>query len=180
MGNYLDLANNIRNCKITFPLVHDLWDVFDDEIKTFINSKAWREFKYLNNGEINTDIENVPRNKGGIYCFYIRSQILLDNHSFLIYVGRAHCPSGNNLRDRIRTYHKKAIDRPKLGQMFNEWGDNIYCRYLPIQESDKLGVKQGDDLIDLIEAEMINKLLPPANSKIPDIKISQALTAAFV
>lgn len=81
MGNYLDLANNIRNCKIPFPLVHDLWDVFDVEIKAFINSRAWGEFKYLVDGRVNEGIKKVPRNKGGIYCFYIRSQILLNNHN---------------------------------------------------------------------------------------------------
>lgn len=179
MEKYIDLANNINNCMIRFPLVHDFWDDFNDDLKTFINGKEWGEFKYIINGHLSDKIRDVPRDKGGIYCFYIHSNIL-KNHSFLIYVGRAHCPSGNNLRDRIKSYYKNAYIRPKLGKMFEEWGEYIYCRYMPLDILDNLGNKSGDALINEIEAELINKLLPPANSEIPDIKISKALKVAFI
>ena len=52
--------------------------------------------------------------------------------------------------------------------MLKGWGEYLYIRYLPLT----------DDLeLEKIEAELINKILPPFNDKIPDKKIRDAVKA---
>ena len=61
--------------------------------------------------------------------------------------------------------------RPKINTLFKEWWEYIYCSYIELEDN---------DLIDYVEKELINKLIPPFNESYPDTKISKALKAAFL
>ncbi|AFV03482.1 hypothetical protein UNSWDHB_322 [Dehalobacter sp. UNSWDHB] len=55
--------------------------------------------------------------------------------------------------------------------MIEGWGQYLYVRYLPLTDN---------DLIDSIESEIINKVLPPFNDMIPDKQIRTAVKAFSV
>lgn len=180
---YLDLAKSMRNCTLNFMLVHSLWDEFNIDVKTILNDQSgWKEFKYIQNGDINKIANKVPSNKGGIYSFYIKSDILKNKHDFLVYIGRAQKTNKQNLRKRIKEYIQyykdpDSFERPKLRNIFKEWGEYIYCRYFVVDNSIQINNKMGNDLIKFIEEELINTLLPPANDRIPNVIISAARSA---
>lgn len=182
----IDLEGKLSTQNFTFPLSVDLWDQINLEVKKFICSGNWINIKYLNdNGDYNSEVSNIPNNVGGIYTFYINPNIIKDNHNFLCYIGRAHKTNSMNLRNRIKCYKDyenapQKLDRPKLRKLFDYWGRYIYCYYLPIDASIVVCGKSGNDLIDLIEAELINGLLPPCNTRIPNVIISNAKQRAFI
>ena len=172
-----------RLMHLAFPT--ELWESFNADIKAFLRTNNWSELKYLDdNSDFDPMVANIPNTQGGIYCFYINSEILPTfRHAVLCYVGRAHKPDANNLQKRIKEYRNyeqfpEEYERPKLRKLFGNWGKYIHCRYLPIS-NERINGLYGDQLIDAIEAELINKIIPPCNSKIPDINISNATARAF-
>ena len=88
-----------------------------------------------------------------------------------MYIGRAQFSDNQNLRKRIREYWTKYArdnERPLITKMFKYWSDDLYLSYLPIDNN------QG--IIDY-EAKLINSLLLPFNTEIPDKEIKQAISA---
>ena len=156
--------------KITFILNTTLWDSFDGKIKQILHSfGTWAEIKFLDNkGNKNPSLDTIPNDKGGVYIFIAKSEILpTDTHLYLMYIGRARCTEDQNLRKRCKEYSTNQ-DRPKISRMIRQWGKYLYIRYLPLD---------NNSLIDNIEAELINKILPPFNDKVPDQKIQRAVKA---
>ena len=84
-----------------------------------------------------------------------------------MYVGRAHISTTQNLRKRCSQYPVEK-KRPKIKRMIEQWGKYLYIRYLPLD---------NNATIDIVESELINKILPPFNDEIPDQKISAAVKA---
>lgn len=182
----IDLENKLSVQQLSFALSTDLWEKVDVGVINYIQSNAWQEIKFLEeNGEYSAQVSEIPNEVGGIYLFYINPNIIKDNHKFLCYIGRAHKTSSMNLRTRVRCYKDyenapKKLDRPKLRKLFCHWSKFIYCRYLPIPDNVTICNKRGNDLIDYIEAELINGLLPPCNTQIPNVTISNAKSRAFI
>jgi len=165
----------------------DLWATFDRQVKSLlVPIDRWKEIEYLNSiGDYGSEVENIPNDVGGIYVFYIDSGILPQSgHSILCYIGRAHKPPSNSLKARIKSYkdysdNPEKFERPKIRDLFDMWNKYIRCRYFPMLDEYSINGKSGNDLIDQVEAELINQLLPPYNDKIPNKQIANATIRAF-
>lgn len=170
-----DLIQNLRNKIVKLELASNLWGTFDVGILSILHSTEWRTFKYFDERyNINKEIEDVDNTKGGIYIFYISPEIIPERQRVLMYVGRAHITQSQNIRKRISEYKGYLSDgypRPRITTMLKEWGQYLYCSYITFDDN---------DMIDKIEKELINKLIPPCNSEIPDITISKAVRAIWM
>ena len=84
-----------------------------------------------------------------------------------MYIGRAKKTEKQNLRKRCKEYYSE--ERPKIGRLLRSCWKYIYIKYLPLEDN---------VLIDRVEAELINTILPPCNDKIPN-KVIQNTIKAF-
>lgn len=168
----IDVIDNIAESKLHFMLNVVLWDSFDPNILQMVSPPdMWNEVKLLDsNGCKNSQMDTIPNNTGGIYLFIAKTHILPESHMYLMYVGRAHCTTKQNLRKRCCGYPTEK-KRPKIQRMVEQWGQYLYVKYLPVQDN---------HTIDTIEAELINKILPPFNDEIPDQNIRDAVKAFSV
>lgn len=168
----IDVISNFAESKLHFMLNVVLWDSFDSDILKMVSPpNTWNEVKLLDsNGHKNSQMNTIPNNTGGIYLFLAKTHILPESHMYLMYVGRAHCTATQNLRKRCCRYPTEE-KRPKIQRMVQQWGQYLYVKYLPLRDNRK---------IDTIEAELINKILPPFNDEIPDQNISAAVKAFSV
>lgn len=167
--NETDILSTIPTSKIHFILNPSFWDSFDDKIKnTLHETPIWNESKFLDiNGDLNSDMNHIPTDKGGIYIFIAKPNLLPNSHLYLMYVGRAHFTATQNIGKRCKEYIKEQ-SRPKIKRMIENWGKYLYIRYLPLTDN---------KLIDSIESEIINKVLPPFNDSIPNKQIQDAVKA---
>jgi hypothetical protein len=165
----IDLIGNIAESNIRFVLNTTLWDNFDLDVLNIVSSpESWSEVKLLDsNGKRNPNLRTIPNDKGGIYLLLTKSNILPESHLYLMYIGRAHISKTQNLRKRCLQYPCER-KRPKIKRMVDQWGQYLYIRYLPLDDN---------GTIDTVESELINKILPPFNDKIPDQKIGAAVKA---
>jgi hypothetical protein len=156
---------SIAESKMHFMLNPTLWESFDSSILRIISiPQNWSEVKLLSSdGEKNPQLSTLPNDKGGIYLFLVKSNILPESCLYLMYVGRAHA----SLRERCSRYPTEKR-RPKIKRMIEQWGPYLYIRYLPLEDI---------ETIDSAERELINKILPPCNDEIPDKKIRNAIKA---
>lgn len=165
----IDVIITLPESKLHFTLSTALWSSFDSDILSIVSTSAdWTEVKLLDaDGSKNPQLSTIPNDKGGIYLFLAKSHILPESHIYLMYVGRAHISSSQNLRKRCSQYPTET-KRPKIKRMIQQWGQYLYIRYLPLDDNTK---------IDKIEEELINKILPPFNDEIPDQEIKAAVRA---
>ena len=177
MDHEIDIIqDSVVKSKRSFVLSTILWDSFDDAIRTVLHSNEnWQEVKFLDeNGAASKSFNLVPNDAGGIYVFMAKPGILPDFHNYLMYIGMSSKTSSRNLRKRLCEYFTELKDinkRPKVFRMLNWWSKYLYIRYLPLY-----GFNNSE--IEKIEAELINKILPPFNDKIPDKKL-RAIVKAF-
>ncbi len=177
MSEYQDLVNHLSLENTRVNLVPSLWNKINPNVLKAVQCvQNWNTFKYLNDdGTLNINgIRKVNCHKGGIYVYYISPEIIPERQRILMYIGRAHKTANENLRARIRSYYKffcnEDISRPQIRQLFYVWGHYIYCSFIELDDN---------DTIDIIENELINALLPPCNSSIPNVTISAAARSAL-
>ena len=162
LDNEIDIIEySVAKSNKQFILSTVLWDSFDDAIRSILHSNdKWQEVKFFDdNGGVSNEINMVPNDAGGIYIFVARPGILPCFHNYFMYIGKS-----RNLRRRLRDYYseKKNINkRPLIRQMLNGWGKYLHVLYLPLYGFE-------NTVIEKIEAELINKILPPFNDQIPD------------
>jgi excinuclease UvrABC nuclease subunit len=133
----------------------------------------WQTIKYLNDDatELHHDLSKVPNNKGGLYLFSIRCNILPGISSYPVYVGRAQLTKGQNLRKRTREYFTKFAredERPLITKMIKYWGKELHLSFIEVEDN--------NEIIDF-EKKLINSLLLPFNNQIPDVEIRQGINA---
>ena len=165
----IDIINSVATSKIGFHLNTTLWENFDSNVmKTISESQAWSEIKLLDqDGKRNSQLSAIPNDQGGVYLIIAKSNILPDSHLYLMYIGRAHISSSQNLRKRCAQYPAEK-KRPLIKRLIEQWGRYLYIRYLPLCDN---------TTIDAIETELISKILPPFNDRNPNKKISAAVKA---
>lgn len=140
-----------------FILHADKWDSIDSEIKRIVSGE-WGKIKYLDdNGELSSDINNLPNDKGGIYVFLLSPDIIYGLHRYIMYIGRARRQKEFSLRKRCRHYIRDT--RPLVADMVVNWGRYLYLYYLPLD---------SDDEITRVEKELNRVIIPPCNSQIPE------------
>lgn len=166
------LGEEIKLRTVPYKLHRGLWDQFN-YLSIDLSFEHWIKIKYLNStaDALDLDVENVPNNSGGLYMFYVKCEIISGITEFPLYVGRAQYTEHQNLRKRVKEYFQKYAknnERPKITTMFTYWASELYLAYFPLVEND--GINE-------LEKQLINSLLLPMNTKIPDTEISQAINA---
>lgn len=174
MSDVYDLITEIRDNTISMQLVPSLWKKIDKGIFELIHSARWTTFKFYGPDQSRSlEVGKISNTKGGIYIFFIDPGIISGQQKILTYVGRAENTKSQNLRKRIREYYgymPPDTRRVKIGRMLKNWWEFLYCSYIELTDN---------KIIDSIESELINVLLPPMNDTRPDIKIAAASKAAF-
>lgn len=167
LGEYLTLR------KIEYKISDILWAKYDfPEIDISFNK--WHSIKYLNDDgtAFNGAINDVPNNSGGLYLFYAKCHIIPGITEYPFYIGRAQFTENQNLRKRVKVYFQKyrlEDERPKITKMFKYWANDLYLAFLPLETNEAI--------IDY-EKRLINALLLPMNTEIPDKEVRDA-TVAF-
>lgn len=166
--NEIDLCSSIPASKIDFILDPHLWDKCGQEIIDSINT-TWSEVKFLDESTytLHESMGFLPNDKGGIYIFIAKPNIIPGSHLYIFYIGRSLITKSQNLRKRCSEYYKDK--RPKVSRMIKNWGKYLYIRYLPLDDN---------DFISELEKTLINSILPPCNDEIPNKEI-KAVVKAF-
>jgi len=171
-GNAFSLGEELELRKVEYKLHRDLWNKFDYPDLN-INFDNWKKIRYLNPtaDELASEVEEVPDNKGGLYLFYVKCGVIAGITEFPLYIGRAQFTENQNLKKRVKEYFQhfnKNNERPRITRMFKYWASDLYLAYTIIDEN--------DEIRDL-EKNLINSLLLPMNTEIPDTEIKQAIRA---
>lgn len=167
------LATDLPNHTIKFTLSPILWENAD-EINRFFSPLRMNKIKFFNDdgSSINSDIRTVPDDKGGIYFFILKNDVLPDLSSHIMYIGRAHLSDNQNLRKRCREYftkyYKDHTMRPHIYNMLNKWTKHLYLYFIELTDNNE---------IDEIEKKLINNIVPPFNHDIPSTTIRQVRIA---
>ena len=163
----IDVCRGIADSKVHFILNPDLWTTCNQDIIDRINT-SWNEVKFLDdeNSTLHASMDILPIDKGGIYVFIAKPNIIPDSHLYIFYIGRSLKTQNQNLRKRCSEYYKD--NRPKISRMIRNWGKYLYIRYLPLEDN---------DFIAALEKTLINAILPPCNDEIPNKKIRDAVKA---
>tara|TARA_R110002111_G_scaffold69931_3_gene113129 strand:- start:798 stop:1322 length:525 start_codon:yes stop_codon:yes gene_type:complete len=167
-----ELGEEILKKTLPFKLHQDLWSKYDFT-PLDLDYQNWTTIKYLNQdcSELSNEITNVPNNSGGLYLFTIKCDIINRLTEYPVYIGRAQFTENQNLRKRCREYFTKYLrtdERPLITKMLKYWGGELYLSFIELDENIQI--------VDL-EKKIINSLLLPFNSEIPDIEIRQAVSA---
>jgi len=170
MKNEVDIIrSSLRETHVHFKISPILWDRYNDEIRLITNGE-WHEVKFLDDElNVNNELRNIPDDCGGIYSFIAKPDLIPSSHLYLLYIGRSKYTQHQNLRKRCKEYPRE--DRPKIEEMISIWGKFLYIRYLPLRGE--------NDLIEKVESELVNAILPPCNDRIPDKNIRRAVAAFF-
>jgi hypothetical protein len=172
-GNAFDLGLQLHNKKIQFILSEELWSKFTYN-RLNLEFQNWKSIKYLKDdcsGFIDSEINKLPNDKGGLYLFYLPCEIIPALTYFPLYIGRAQKTNNQNLKKRVKEYFQHYAnddERPKIYRMLRTWGSQIRVAYLELEDN--------QETINL-EEDIINSLLLPMNDKIPDKTIGQAVKA---
>lgn len=166
------LGEELKLRKVEYKLHRKLWNQFIFP-NLDISFKNWVKIKYLNTmaNDLHGDVENVPSTTGGLYMFYVKCEIISGITEYPLYVGRAQYTAHQNLKKRVKEYFQKYAknnERPKITRMFKYWDRELHLAYITLEENE--GINE-------LEKELINSLLFPMNTKIPDTNISQAINA---
>ncbi len=158
---------------IKFTICPTLWEE-KDVINGFFATKQIKNIKFFSDdaSSINEDIKLVPNDKGGIYFFVLKNDVLPHLSSHIMYIGRAHFSGAQNLRKRCRVYfskyYKDHYDRPHIHTMLKNWTNHLHLYYVELTNNAE---------IDEIEKKLINAMVPPFNHDVPNTEIKKVKTA---
>lgn len=163
----IDVCRSIPDSKVQFILNPKLWAKCNQDIIDIINT-SWDEVKFLDDesNSLHKSMGSLPTDKGGIYVFITKPNIIPGAHLYIFYIGRSLKTQNQNLRKRCSEYYKD--NRPKISRMIRNWGKYLYIRYLPLDDN---------KFITSLEKSLINAILPPCNDEIPDKEIRDAVKA---
>lgn len=167
------LMDEFNSHTIRFTMCPTLWQD-TNIINNYFSDKDFNFFKFFNDdiSDINNDINIVPNDKGGIYFFVFKSDVLPDLSSHIMYIGRAYYTESQNLRKRCKEYFiryfKNYEERPQIYIMLNKWSKNLYLYFVELTNN--------EDIED-IEKKLINNILPPFNHNIPSAEIRRIKNA---
>ena len=167
-----DLAQHISCTTVRFRMCPQLWSEFENPHGLLLDHSQWTEVKFLNDdGSLHAEIETLPSTAGGIYAFVVKSNVLPEISNYLVYIGRAKITDSQNLKKRVKSYlsnYNNERERPKIYKMIKEWGRSLHLKYFQLDDN---------TMIDELEDNLINSLLPPFNDKRTSTKINRAISA---
>lgn len=140
------------------------WDEVSQKVKTDIQNLTWSDYiKYLDlDGNISKDLDVLPNNTGGLYMFFIQGTTIPSSEKYLAYIGRAKYSDSENIQKRVKRYLWESNQkrcRPKIARLFRLWKDYLYIKFC---------TSTDNDLITAGESTLINAILPPFNSDLPE------------
>ena len=138
----------------------------DNPIRDVTNWSS--EIKYLNDGKISDEIRNMPKDKGGLYMFYLKGPNLPFAEYYILYIGRALYTPSENICKRAMHYLKD--ERYMIQEMFDNWKNDLYYRYFP--DTDNIAIEKN-------EIALIRSIVPPYNEDIPNKREEQPKVKAF-
>lgn len=168
-----DIKTDILSHTIEFTFSPSLW-IDSNYINSFFDRLNMSSIKYFNNdcSGINEEISNLPNNKGGIYFFILKNDVLPNLSSHIMYIGRARNTEHQNLRKRCREYYNRYYNNPRerghIYTMLRSWDKHLHLYYIELDDNDE---------IDSIEKKLINNILPPFNHDIPSATIRSVKNA---
>lgn len=169
---YDPVKTDLQSFSNHFLLSPELWEKFNVS-DLHINYDDWKCAKMMNDdGELHEQTLDISSEYGGIYIYVIRPPVIPQCGEYIMYIGRALKKQRYNLKVRVRSYKKQfgdTYDREKLHRLFNQWGDYVYVRYLP--------VKSTNDEIELLEERLISAFVPQCNADIPIKTVKIAVNA---
>ncbi len=109
----VDLGKKIRCTEVRFVVCPDLWG----EVSISPGDLS-EEIKYLDASGtgLNPAINDLPNDKGGIYLFYVKSDIIPCMTVYLMYIGRA-CKTKESQKN------ESSCNKSKYGHM------GLLCRH---------------------------------------------------
>lgn len=157
-----------------YIMAPELWGKFNLEGIENIDFTKWKSMKLMNEaGDAFSEQTNqIPAECGGIYVYTINSGIIPSCGSYIMYIGMASKTTSENLRYRVRSYHKEldgAFTRDRLHRLFLKWGKYVYVHYLPID--------QDKNAIFELETRLIAAIIPPCNADIQAKSVKHAVRA---
>lgn len=171
------VTNNDQTRVYECKYYHDpsLWKEASLVVKTAIQSLTWSDYiKYLDSeGKLSKELDNLPNNSGGLYLFFIQGTTVPASEKYLAYIGRAKYTDSENIQKRVKRYLWESNQkqcRPKIARLFRLWKDFLYIRFCSTTDN---------DLITAGESTLINAILPPFNSDLPDSIIYKEPQKAF-
>ena len=168
----LALYNTVMAYDIDFSerglIKEHIWDFllypehWNDPTNNIIQNLNWQELPF-EAGQVN----NVPNNEKGIYCFVLRPRFnQMFETKYLYYVGK----TKRNFRVRYKEYLSdlagKGKPRPKIFTMLKLWDTYLHFYYASLT---------NDTHIDSCEVKLLNTFVPKVNTDIPKAKIKPEL-----
>jgi hypothetical protein len=169
-----EFGEHLKLREVSYKLSDRLWNKYDCEGLNLDFPSEWSQLKFLNADatSFSDDIHRLPNDKGGVYMFFVKCHILPGITEFPLYIGRARLTDGHNIRVRIRAYFTKYRNgkerRPLILKMIKYWGKELYIAFRVLDDN--------QEIVDL-ERKLINGLLLPMNTEIPDTEIRSARDA---
>ena len=170
---FAPIQNPLQCYERRFTLSPELWMKFDISDLVQVDFAKWDSIKLIENGEFSKELSKIPNQVGGIYVYCIEPHIIPDAGIYVMYIGKATKTYSENLRKRIRSYQSHLSDkesRPRLHNLFSEWGEYVYVHYLPIDSSAEVITALEDRLIAAYGK-------PPCNSEIRVKSVKNAVRA---
>lgn len=172
IGSAFSLGEELELRKVEYKLHRYLWDKFNFP-NLDLKFDNWTIVKYLNpNADaLDPSVESIPDNAGGLYLFFVKCEVISGITEYPLYVGRAQFTQTQNLKKRVKEYfqhYSKDNERPRITRMFKYWGSELYLAYTTLEENEE---------IKDLEKQLVNSLLLPMNTEIPDTEVKQAIKA---
>ncbi|HBG69685.1 MAG: hypothetical protein A2W93_12025 [Bacteroidetes bacterium GWF2_43_63] len=123
---------------------------------------TWNEVPF-NNAQIN----NVPADKKGIYCFVVKPDFnKLFETRYLFYIGQTTRSFRVRYKEYLDDQEGKGKPRPKVFTMLKLWKDCLHFYYADLVD---------DNHIEECEVKLLNTFVPKVNTDIPIAKIKPEL-----
>lgn len=171
---YEPIISDITAFQRRFYLIPELWEKFKYDDLGNVDFSKWKRIKLMDDtGNFSEEeIKKIPTKYGGIYIYCIKSNVVNEADSYIMYVGMASKTANENLRRRVASYKSElgvGYSRDRIHNLFAKWGKYIYVHYLPVDAE--------RDIIEELETRLIGCLIPPCNADIQDASVKKKVKA---
>ena len=135
---------------------------WNDVSNNITNKLKWNEVPFKA-----TELNNVPNDKKGIYCFVLKPEFnQLFETRYLFYVGITRRDFRKRFSEYLNDLNGKGKPRPKVYSMLKLWDKYLHFYYASLS---------NDGHIEDCEIKLLNAFVPKVNTDIPLAKIKPEL-----
>lgn len=167
------VESDLESYRNEYTMAPELWQKFQINDLVGVDFSKWKKIKFLNNGDLSSQISRIPTKYGGIYVYCIEPNVIPNVGCYIMYIGMASKTPSENLRQRVRSYKKQVgadYTRNRLHRLFSKWGDYVYVHYLPVDATKDVIVALEDRLIGAFGK-------PPCNAEVRSRSVKDAVGA---